>query len=800
MGTNPDYSFGKWLKKRRKALDLTQSELAKQVGCATVTLQKIEADQRRPSKQMVEILAEQLGIAEAERQEFTRFARMEVDRNHFFFAGNGIDELRVKSAWGVLTNIPMPPTPLIGRDLDVTCIRKRLIEEKTHLLTLLGPPGVGKTRLAIQVAISLQDAFENGAHFIQLASVRDPKLVAAAIAQTLGVNQVGESSFKSRLAEYLRDKQMLLVLDNFEQVVSAAPFISDLLATCAWLSVLVTSRAPLSIRGEHRYPVRPLLLPDEDGSSFTPSELMRFSAIELFVERAQAVQADFLLDQDNAQTIAGICALLDGLPLAIELISVQIGVWPLKEILDQISRNQLIHLGGLRDVSFRHHTLHAAIDWSYGLLQSGERLMLSRLSVFTGGWSLEAAKRMMSDQPEGSAIDTLKVLADNHLIIPYEHHGEPRFTLLETIRAYAAERLVESGDLTFARQKHADTYLTLAEEAEPHLRDASQQTWLERLEVERGNFHTALTWFFDEIGDHEKGMRLAGALGWFWNMRSHVSESWNWLTRAMQLGDGIQTTARVKVLSSAGSIGWARGDLKNARKFYEECIILYRSLGRRHTWDLALALCGYCNVVMYQGDQDVLKQASEEAYSLFKEVEDKWGVGLALCLTGEGHLLNHNYPSACSSFEEAYSLLRDTGDKWATGIALMDWGYTHSLLGDLTSARARLEESIAQHQAIGERFMCSISLNILAQVVDQQDDAQQAIVLYRESLDLLRKMGIEKSIMDVQYNLACFVHAQGYYQLAIKLYDECLKTFLRQGEEVRAAECQRRMNEIKENC
>ena len=789
METSPNTTFGQWIKKRRKSLDLTQQELAKRVGCATITIQLLEANKRRPSKQMAGILAEQLGLAEAERPEFVRFARITPSANRLEIPDKG----NHWDLWNQFlhrpTNIPTQPTPLIGRDQDVMAARKRLLDEDIRLLTLLGPPGVGKTRLAIQVATNLLDSFENGVYFIPLAMVSDPELVPAAIAQTLGVNQVGERSFASHLKEYLRDKQMLLVLDNFEQVVASAPFIAELSSTCPWLSMLITSRAPLSIRGERRFPVAPLSLPNIENLAHDPSELMCYSAIELFVERAQAVRPDFELDLENSRTIEAICTHLDGLPLAIEVVSARISFLSPQVLLEQIRGDHLLHTDGLRDVSDRHRTLHHAIDWSVALLTSEQQLLLSRLSVFNNGWTVEAAEKIMSDHPALSTMELLKMLVDNNLIVQYEHHGEPRFTLLEVIHTYTSERLAEGGEEESIRQRHAEYYLALAEEADPYLRTASQQIWLERLDVERGNFHASLTWFIDNTGDIEKGMRLAGALGWFWNLRSYVSEGRSWLTKAVQHGSGIKSAARVKVLNAAGSLAWEQGDLINAHAYLEESITLCRQLGPAQIWDLAMALGDYGNVVMYQGNQNALQWAAEKFFTLFEQLGDQWGKGLVLCLIGEVHLLKHDYTRACSCFEEASILLRKTGDKWAIGVSLMDWGYTNSLLGNLTSARTHLEESIALQREIGERFIRSMSLNVLAQVVQQQEDAQLAIALYSESLDLLRKMGVETGIADVQYNLACFVHAQGHYQLAKKLYSECLEIFSKQGNDAGVAKC-----------
>ncbi len=794
----PTAIFGQWLKKRRKALDLTQAEFARQVGCATISIQLMETGKRRPSKQMAESLARQLNIPTEERQDFIRFARTGADEHGLNLSEQGGQRVLWNLFSHKLTNLPAQSTPLIGRDRDVIAAHKCLMHENTRLLTLIGPPGVGKTRLAIQIAFGLVEEFEDGVHFVPLASATDPALVAPVIAQTLGVNQVREGMFAQRLKEYLCDKHALLVLDNFEQVVNAAPFIAELLAACPWLSLIVTSRTPLSIRAERQYPVAPLELPVELNEQVDPAELLRYPAVELFVDRARSVMPDFTPDLENARMVAAICRRLDGLPLAIELAAARTNFMSLETLLEQLQNRKMLHTNSLRDVSERHHTLYNAIDWSYKLLSAEEQLLLGRLSVFINGWTIDAAEKLMTDQPI-AASECLRALVNNHLVIQYERRGEIRFLLLETIREYAMERLAGSGEETHVRQRHAEYFLDLAEEAGPHLRTAGQLAWLERLEEERGNFRAALMWFIDICDDTEQGTRLAGALGWFWNMRSYVSEGRGWLERILPLAKKVPSAARVKALYAAGSLAWEQGELSKALVHLDESIALSRELGPDHAWDLALALGNYGNVVMYLGDQETLQRVAEESHALFSQLEDLWGMALTLCLIGETHLLKHDYQRARSCFEESTVSLRKTGDQWAVGVSLMDWGYTESLLGNMTPARAHLEESIAVHRSIGERFIRSLSLNILAQVVQQQDDAQLAIAYYGESLDLLRKMGIESSIADVQYNLACFVHVQGYYQFAKKLYDECLQIFSKQENEAGITKCRAGLDAISDD-
>ena len=786
MGIN---SFGQWLKKRRKVLDLTQAELAKRVGCAVITIQKIEANERRPSKQMSGLLAEHLDIPGEERQEFVRFARGEPDAQRLA----AFHDLDHRVAWSLpsyqLTNIPSPLTPLIGRDQEVATAKKRLLGEEARLLTLIGPPGVGKTRLAIQIASDIRDEFGDGVCFVSLAPINDSSLVATTIAQIMGVNQVGERSFADRLKEYLSDKQMLLVLDNFEQVVAAAGFVAELLSASPWLSILVTSRVPLSIRGERQFLVSPLALPTEENVGFDPSKLMRYSAIELFVERAQAVRPDFALLQENANTVAAICKRLDGLPLAIELVAARTGFLLPGALLEQISGQQVLHTDGLRDLPPRHRNLYHAIDWSYALLAPEEQRLLTWMSVFNGGWTLDAAVGITRGQPVFKIREALNSLVGINLILLFEHQGESRFTLLETVRAYALERLAETGAEADVRQRHAEYYLALAEEADPHLRTSVQIVWLDRLEAECGNLRAALAWFIDQAQDVESGLRLAGALAWFWTIRCHLSEGREWSSKALQAGTDVSPILRAHALFGAGSMTWMQGEVALARTLMEESVAIYRNLGLSQRRNLAWSLTGLAMITAYQADHDSTQVVADEAVTLARQLGDGWMMALSLCAGGEAGMMRQDYGTARSYFEESSTIFRKIGDKFGLGAALLDWGYMDSIQGNDEKAQNRMEESIAMFRQVGERWMLAIALNVLGQVVQQRGDYDQATVYFSESLDLLRKMGLEASIADVLFNLAQLAKSQGHFVLAKRLFEECLALFLKQGNDDKAAKC-----------
>src|SRR5918993_70569 len=477
-------------------------------------------------------------------------------------------------------NLPLQATPLIGREREVEAVCGLLRSSQTRLLTLLGPGGTGKTRVGLQVAAQLVDDFEDGVFFVPIAAITDPALVAPTIARTLGLSE-GAQPPEELLEGYLRDRQTLLLLDNLEQVIEAAPVVERMLSSAANLKILATSRIPLGLYGEYEFPIPPLSLPDPE--SLPPLEnLTEYEAVRLFVERARAVRPDFSLAEDNAQAVVEICGRLDSLPLAIELAAARIKLLPPQVLLDRLGNRLKILTGGARNLPERQRTLRNAIEWSYGLLDEGEKMLFARLGVFSGGATLEAMEAVCDAEGDlpTDVFDGASSLLDKSLLRQEEGAGgEPRFVMLETIHEFANVKLEGSGEAEAVRRAHAEYFLALAEEAEPMLWGAEDAAWLDRLEPEHDNVRAALAWAI-ERGEAELGLRLAGALRPFWYARGHFDEGKRWLEAVLAKGrEGTPVAARTKALEGLSWLADAQGDLDRAEAAAEEGLQLSTKAG-----------------------------------------------------------------------------------------------------------------------------------------------------------------------------------------------------------------------------
>jgi predicted ATPase len=511
--------------------------------------------------------------------------------------------------------LPTSLTSLLGREKETAILRQLLRSPDIRLVTITGPGGVGKTSLALQVAHDLQDAFADGVFFISLAAITDSTLIIPTIAHTLGVIESPTRLLFDSLKEFLRERQVLLLLDNFEQIISAAPLLSELLSACVGLRMLATSSEALRLRGEHEFPLSPLALPDQS----SVETLMQYPGIALFVQRAQAIQPDFQLVQANAPAVSEICARLDGLPLAIELAAARINLLPPQAILVRLQESSLgLLTSGAHDLPIRQQTLRSAIQWSYDLLNADEQRAFRSLSVFVGRCTLQVA--LTAIEPPTS-LDMLDSLVNKSLLRQTETDDEPRLTMLETIREFGLEQLAHTNELEATRQSHAIYYLSLAEEAEPNLKGADQKTWLQRLNREQDNLRAALRWAIEHHAG-ELTQRMAGALQSFWLTRGYWSEGRRWLEEslAMDSGAALAPAVRAKALYGAGVLTRFQGDFARARMLCEQSLMLYRALADQT--GALMALVELSRITAFQDDQTAKVSFLSEAASLLETLPD----------------------------------------------------------------------------------------------------------------------------------------------------------------------------------
>ncbi len=656
-------------------------------------------------------------------------------------------------------NLPIQPTPLIGREKELTAVKKLLAAKELRLVTLSGTGGTGKTRLALQIATDLIQQFENGVFFISLASIINPELVASTIAQNLGVKQAAENCLIESLKEYLCGKEMLLLLDNFEQVITAAPVVSELLTACARLKVLVTSRAALNLRGEHEFSVPPLAFPDPKRLP-SAEDLAKCPAVALFIERAVATHAAFHITEQNARAVAEICAQLDGLPLAIELAAARIKVLPPEALLARLQSRLKLLTGGARDLPVRQQTMRSAIDWSYELLDEDEKRLFRRLCVFAGGCTLKVAQAVVkADCKENSQqtfqtsdnrspapldIDVLEgissLLDKNLLRQECASGGEPRFRMLEIIREYGLERLKAASEVAAIMRSHANLFLELAEGPEKESLGTNQPTWLNRLEQEHDNLRAALGWFI-ETGDAEMGLRLGGALWRFWEMRGHLTEGRDRLAALLALPvSSSPTEARIKVLYAAGVLADAQADYSAARALFEEYLGISQNLG------------------------------------------NKWGIANSLNNLGIIALRQQDYKTARSLYEQSLAKWRELGNKVAVALSLNNLGNVANIQGDHAEARKLHEESLAIFQELGDTRGVAWSFNHLGDVARDRRDFSEARSFYQKSLALFREVEDRRGIANSLTDLGSLARDEGDNSQARSLYDEGLKTYQQLGD------------------
>jgi predicted ATPase/class 3 adenylate cyclase len=667
-------------------------------------------------------------------------------------------------------NLLAQPTPLIGREQEVASVSALLHRADVRLVTLTGPGGTGKTRLALQVAAELLDVAADGIFFVALAPISDPGLIVSTIAQTLGVRESGSRPLLDTLKDHLRDKQLLLLLDNFEQVVSAAPLIGELLVAAPGLMVLITSRMALRLSGEHEVAVQPLSLPDRTRPP-DPGHLTQYAAVRLFVERAQAVKADFAITNENASVVIEICHRLDGLPLAIELAAARIKLFLPQALLARLRSPLTVLTAGARDLPLRQQTLRNTIDWSYTLLGASEQTLFARLAVFVSGCTLdvvEAVCNATGDLPI-DVVDGMAALHDQSLVQQLEGlDGEPRFTMLEIIREYALERLDQRGEVKALREWHAAYYLALAEQAEREIVEGQQQVWLERLEIEHDNMRAALEWYQTAEDGMEAGLRLAGALGPFWFNCGYPSEGRRWLEGALVRSSRASAVVRAKALIQACDLTYDQGDLARAAVLGEAGVQLLRAVGDKR--DIAWALHTLGKVGLAQGDDTRATTFFEESLALFRELGNKVGIAHSLSNIEKVVLSQGDYQQAAALLEESLALFRELGRKAGIAWSLNNLGELARSQGDYQRAAVFYDKSLMLFRELGNKWGIAAALTSRGNVALHQGDHQRAAGHFVESLVISKERGDKRSIASCLEGLAGVAGMTGYPERAARLF------------------------------
>jgi predicted ATPase/class 3 adenylate cyclase/DNA-binding XRE family transcriptional regulator len=925
------HSFGKWLRHRRRGLDLTQEELAHRVGCAPITIRKLEGDEMRPSKQLAEALSGPLGIPVSQREEFVRFARADpkdaldshsamafarplqsktsgpplpsgtvhllfsdiggstqlaqrlgekyvevlerhqrilrdrfttwnghevsthgdsffavfsrasdaisaaVEAQHALAREEWVEDVRLQVRMGIHTgepllvnrdyvgvdvhraaricqaaypgqvllsdqtrvmverhlppdvalrelgkyrlkdlnepehlhqlvipglpsdfpplkslevmpnNLPIQLTSFIGREREIDEIRQLL--NSARLVTLTGAGGTGKTRLAIEVTRKIGDRYPEGAWVVDFAVLPEPSLIWQSIASVLAVREEPNRSLVQTLTDFLRAKKLLLLFDNCEHVISACAQVAGaLLQACPHLQILATSREPLSIPGENQYYVPTLTTPQIDTELFL-EQLSRTEAVRVFVDRAVMVRPTFKLIKTNALAVAQICRRLDGIPLAIELAAARVKGLSVEQIAERLDDRFSLLSTGHRTALQRHQTLRATIDWSYNLLSEKERILLSRLSVFAGGWTLESATEvcLVVQIEERDVLNLLLNLSDKSLVIIEEQGGETRYRFLETIRQYAVEKLSESGEERLVRNRHLDYFIHFAEEAERNYRSDKQLFWFHVMERERDNFRAALDYVLhtDQV---ETALRLVGTAFWLWFFQGPWSEGQIWTESALAKASDLHTKAGAKVLMARGLLQFAQSNYSAART------------------DL------------------------ENSLSIWKELEDKWWSAFVLGFLGLAQR-PHDQQAASHSFEESLRLATETGEDWILAFALWNSGENELYLKNLSEAEAMLNQSLELGQVLGDRMLQNEALRALGEVHEAKQEYGKAVDLYRESLGIVQELRDITNVSHLYFNVGRALQLAGENQAANRYFLDALRQSRQLGKkagEVRA--------------
>ena len=690
------------------------------------------------------------------------------------------------------TNLPVPLTSFVGREKEVEEVVK--LVGRHRLVTLTGPGGVGKTRLAIQSSNKLLSKFKDGVFWVELAPLTDEALVAQAIAKALGMRELPNQPLNETLSNFLLSKQLLLVLDNCEHLIAGCAYLVDtLLSACPNLKILATSREGLGLTGDEVWSVPTLSLPNSQ-RIFLGDLLMQYEGIRLFVERACAARSDFTLTERNASSVTQVCQRLDGVPLAIELAAARVRIMSVGEIAKRLDDRFNLLTAGKRTALPRHQTLRAAIDWSYDLLPEPERIFFNRLAVFSSGFTLEAAEEVGAggDVSKSQVIDLLGQLIYKSLVrvevFSAENESETRYEMLETIREYAREKLVGGGESERLHVRHAFFFKKLAELAAPELRGPNQQMWFERLDKENDNFRSALAWSVEN--NVELGLQLSGSLFWFWHTYCYWSEGRDWYARLLKFTAGLKPlakTTKAQALSEAGWLALTDMDTNQAKILSEEGLGLYREV--RDNGGIAMALNTLGWVEYYLSHYSQARSFAEESLAIFRELGNKVRISDALNLLGNIARAQGKYELAIDFYKESLNFAREVGDKPTIAYSLSIWGYLAWHQGDLEQANILSQESLQLAQEVRLDWSAAETLNTLGDIALAQREFEKAELFYDKCEAIWDRLGNKREIGYLRWSQGWLARLQGDYQMASKRFAQGLILWQEVRDQRHIAEC-----------